>query len=279
MSSALIIMISLAFFTFQLPMPCVHVFEEDYAVFLLRDSPSWIKLSNQESRMNTDSGMIMFSCDLFDIPSTCAQKGQTRFVHVNSETDVCIVLGDKVAVTYDKKLVAIDNKQDYKVGMTIKGKRLLADDKDDIATGDVLELKIEVQQDAFAKSKFTMNNNGFNIEYYSVDASVHQLKFLKILKENSVISTCIFVTFGMILCFFGLKFYKDMLMFFIPLMFVILGFYLYISIVEKSVEINDKLLLILVTILCLGLFIAMAVAFTNIIYIVLCFIKSIIIKL
>ena len=276
MNSVLIIMISLAFLTFQLRMPCVHLFEEDYAVFLLRDSPSWIKLAKPESENNND--MIMFSCDLFDVPSMCAQKGQTRFVHVNSK-NVCILLGDKVDVTYDKKLVANDNKQGYKVGMTVKGKQLLDSDKANMATGEVLELRIEVQQDAFAKSKFTNDKNGFKIEYYSVDASVHELKFLKILKENSVISTCIFVTFGIILCFFGLKFYKDMLMFFIPLMFVILGFYLYISIVEKNVEINDKLLLILLTILCLGLFIAMAVTFTNIIYIVLCFVKSIIIKL
>lgn len=271
MSSKLIIILALAMATLQIDMPCIHVWEKDYVVFMFREEDEGIKIVNSSLDPNGHPGTITASCSEVDIPAVCGVTGKARFIYT-VEGSPCIIIRNPVVTKYEDAVKPIDNSDEYVIKMSVTG---TPDKLPGLETSpESLTINFEFHHDQFAKSNFRKTTAGFEVTVFSKSNPVHQLKFLKVLKENPAISTAIFFTLGLVLCFFGLKFYKDMLMFFIPLMIVILGFYLYLTIVEKSVETNDKLLLILLTLLCLAGFIALAVTFTNIIYVILCELTS-----
>lgn len=87
--------------------------------------------------------------------------------------------------------------------------------------------------------KILNNEKKFYIEFWGPEGCGYSIGFLKALSDNAILSGIIFAVFGFVLCFGGIKFYKDMLMFFIPIMIAILGFYLYLTIVVKNVEQNN----------------------------------------
>lgn len=270
MSSKLIIILALASAALQMDMPCIHVWEKDYVVFLFREEGDGIKIVNS-GLDSVDHGTVTASCSEVDIPAVCGVTGKARFIYT-VEGSPCVIIRNPVVTKYEDSVKPIDNSEEYVIKMSVSGTPDKLPGVD--ATPEPMTINFEFHHDQFAKSNFRKTTAGFEITVYSKSNPVHKLKFLKVLKENPVISTALFFTLGLVLCFFGLKFYRDMLMFFIPLMIVVLGFYLYLTIVEKSVETNDKLLLILVTLLCLAGFIALAVTFTNVIYVILCELTS-----
>lgn len=76
------------------------------------------------------------------------------------------------------------------------------------------------------------------------------------------------------LCFFGYKIYKDMLMWFFPIIFAILGFYLYMSYVEKATTHNSKIFTAIGLVIGLIIIIGAMVAVTNFTYFVLAGVAS-----
>lgn len=256
----LIIFLTLISLSHQTNFPCIHVFEQDYAVFIYRSEHSTTflqELSNENKLQRT----IHFSCNEFQIPEDCGIQGVTKFL-LRIDSGRCVTLTEPVNVEY-LPLTNIDQKLDKKVTM------ILTDAND-------LKVTIEFKSGDSSQSGFTVgaDDRSLNLDIFTESSPVHELKFLKVLKENPIISTIIFMGFGIILCFFGLKFYKDMLVFFIPVMLFILGFYLYLSIVEKTIEQNDKFYLIMLTLLCIMAFVALAITFANVIYFILCSIIS-----
>lgn len=83
------------------------------------------------------------------------------------------------------------------------------------------------------------------------------MTFLQLLEEYYYITAIIFATIGVAMCFGGYKLYKDMLIVFAVLISVVLGFYLYMSYVEKSNIHNGKIwLILLLLVVIMGVFAA-----------------------
>lgn len=288
MNIKLIILIFVLGTSFQKDFMCSHIFEKDYIVFWLRNEAPVFKITNE------DSSTIEWGCAEIDIPDVCGVKGKANFIYY-AKNEPCLILQsdnlkfEKLNGKYDQKTLTVSMSMDGKdlnIQQTVSTKaqkqiKLSFNVWQD--SGDVVQNEVIANHPGVAliqnPSKFirssSENSEVFTIELRPKKTSFFRLTFLQALKEHNVITMLIFFSFGLILCFFGLKFYKDMLMFFIPLIMVLLGFYLYMAIVEKSVDQNNKLMLILITLLCLGAFVALAVTFTNIIYIVLCKLISI----
>lgn len=94
------------------------------------------------------------------------------------------------------------------------------------------------------------------------------------LEDYHIISAIIFLAVGVIMCFAGYKLYRDLLMVFTILISIVLGFYLYMSYVEKSTMYNGKIWMILfVFVVVLALFAAL-VFFSNLVYFLLAFLIS-----
>ncbi len=74
--------------------------------------------------------------------------------------------------------------------------------------------------------------------------------------------------------FFGYKFYKEWVIVFIPLLIVILGFYLYLTYVEKSVNHNTRFTYIILILFSIVIVACLMVIFTNFVYFLLSFLVS-----
>lgn len=112
------------------------------------------------------------------------------------------------------------------------------------------------------------------MEFWGPEGCGYSIGFLKALSNNAILSGIIFLVFGLVLCFGGIKFYKDMLIFFIPIMIAILGFYLYLNIVVKNVDRNTEFFLVIVTVFILAVIVSLVVMFTSAIYVILSCIVS-----
>lgn len=97
---------------------------------------------------------------------------------------------------------------------------------------------------------------------------------LETLDQYSILTAVVFVSIGIALCFFGFKIYKDMIMFFMPLMIVILCFYLYMSYIEKSTTHNSKILIAVGVLFVVMMVIGALMAVTNFIFFLLAALAS-----
>jgi hypothetical protein len=266
------IFVALTGASLQLDMPCINVWESDYLIFIYREEEGGTKISGGSLLSKSSPGKVIFSCSEIDIPTSCNIPGKARLVYMDESGTDCTVLRQTTKIDYPRLPSPVGADGDYTVRMTLTGTPAVTGQTSESL--ETMTVNIEVSHSELAQNSFTRTSAGLEISIYSQSNPVHKLTFLQILKENPLISTVIFFTLGFLLCFFGLKFYRDMLMFFIPLMIAVLGFYLYLTIVEKSVETNHKFILVLVMFLCLGAVVALAVTFTNVIYFVLCELSS-----
>ena len=96
----------------------------------------------------------------------------------------------------------------------------------------------------------------------------------KTLEEYPIITGAIFAFIGVMFCFFGYKIYKEWLMLFIPLLIVILGFYLYLAYVEKTFTHNSKFYMIIGLLFLVIIAAVLMIVFTNCLYLLLAFLVS-----
>ena len=269
MNKFVIIISLLASAFLQHKSPCLNVYQDEYAIFLIRENESWTKIQ-KTTIGNNKSERIFLGCEKFKIPVECGQDLEAAFVYID-ENQSCLIMPEVKEVHY-QPLIDEEKNGNFKVKMTVTG-NILKNEADKSEEKEIT-LQYEFGQAITNSGDFEKQGDVFLISISQSSNPVHVLSFLKVLKEHSVVSTVIFFSFGMILCFFGLKFYRDMLSFFIPLIIAILGFYLYITLVEKSVEQNEKMMLILMTLFSIAVFIALAVTFTSVIYVILCILIS-----
>lgn len=96
----------------------------------------------------------------------------------------------------------------------------------------------------------------------------------KTLEEYPIITGAIFAFIGVMFCFFGYKIYKEWLMLFIPLLIVILGFYLYLAYIEKTFTHNSKFYMIIGLLFMVVIAAVLMIVFTNCLYLLLAFLVS-----
>jgi len=265
--SALIIFLSISAET-KSELTCKHLFTKDYLVFFYRDQTPVLKLHKD---VNFGLGKIVTGdvltsvCGDIDIPEGCGPSGKAKLVFQAGPGDCPVIVPVHDAWQYElgtfetrEQMVvmkpALENVSEYSVSYKF------------VCVPNSLVENAYVNY--FADSKL------FEIQIHGSKTCGYSVSFLKSLSENSTVTACVFLAIGVVLCFFGLKFYKDMLMFFIPTMIAILCFYLYLTVVEKSIEQNNRWLSIAAVLFILVVIIALVTMFTNVIYFILCKLNS-----
>ena len=265
--SALIIILSISAETKSEP-TCKHVFSKDYLVFFYREEASMLKLHKEINfgLGNTVSGYVMTSiCGDIDISEDCGQAGKAKLVFQSGPGSCPVIVPSIESWKYDigsfetrEQMVAMkpehEIRDNYSVSYTF------------VCVPNSLVETTNVNY--FADTKV------FEVQIHGSKSCGYSVSFLKALSENSFVTGCVFLVIGVVLSFFGLKFYKDMLMFFVPTMIAILCFYLYLSVVEKSIEQNNRWLAIFAVLFVLIVIIALVTMFTNVIYFILCKLNS-----
>lgn len=94
------------------------------------------------------------------------------------------------------------------------------------------------------------------------------------LEEYSFISAIVFLSLGILMCFCGYKLYKDLMVVFTVIITIIMGFYLYMSYVEKSTAHNSKIWMILLVLIVVIALFALLIMFSNIVYFLVAFLIS-----
>jgi len=247
---------------------CKKLFKKDFQLFNFQPSDidvierKDISFVDSSSKMN---GTVLTSiCSTVKIPTGCeGENKDAKFVLKPKDDSPCIVIKDTTeweygiekAATKDSVIIAkqkegVDYKVDYK---------FICDRKQD---------KPDYSFYYFPNQKM------FEVQIHSTSSCGIQLTLFKILSENSLITAVCFTTIGFVLCFMGLKFHKDFLMFFIPLLTLVLGFYFYMSLIEKSPSDNERIMLIFFLVFGVMVLLTMTVLFPIIIYFVICLMSS-----
>jgi hypothetical protein len=248
---------------------CKHLFPKDYLLFLYRETNETQEIEVKDFKMkNGDvaTGIITTSiCGDFDVPSICSDSGKAKMVFVSSEKKCEVISKDTENWEF-----SIDNKSGN--SQEIKMKQTSSEEKNYL----VAYTFICSPQDLFEKFNaiYSDENKTVDVQIIGGKSCGYSISFLKSLSGHPKITGGIFLALGILLCFFGLKFYKDMLMFFIPTMIAILCFYLYLTIVVKNVEMNNQYLAIFAILFILIVIIALAVMFTNAVYFLIGILKS-----
>jgi hypothetical protein len=262
LTKALIIFISLYIEVKSSPV-CKHLFNEDYLAFLYKE-PSEVVSVGKESFILLDgskvNGQINFSiCGETPIPEICNTPGSARLILVAD--DKCpVIIKDQLSWEFtlgnysDKsQMIKMDGITKEKMDYSVNYKFICQPNEN--------SSRYSVHYDSDAGS--------FEIGIFDKQSCGYSLSFLKVLSEYPMVTASIFMTIGLVLCFFGLKFYKDLILFFIPTMIAILCFYLYLNVVEKSIEQNNKLFSVFLMVFLLTVLISLVVLFTNAIYFII----------
>ena len=247
---------------------CQKLFKKDYQIFFFTSevaNPFTTQKTIKPDHLSDQvTGDIYTSiCGQVEIPNECSlHEGKAKFVFQSREN-----LGNCIVIKEEGDWTFTLNKELEQQVISIK--------KDDEHIKLTYTFKCEVGNDSpDVNVLYFPNKKEFEVTVNSLDGCGIKLDFLKVLSENPLVTAVVFAVLGSILCFFGLKFYKDFLIFFIPLIILILGFYLYMALVEKSLQHNDKLFLIIAMIFCLMIVVVLTVMFSSMIYLLLSFLVS-----
>lgn len=108
----------------------------------------------------------------------------------------------------------------------------------------------------------------------SRDGCGFRLSFMETMDKYHIVTAIIFTLIGLVLCFTGYKLYKDLMVVFVVLITIVMGFYLYMAYVEKSTIHDSKIwMFCLVLLVVVALFTAM-IFFSNLVYFLLAFLIS-----
>lgn len=252
---------------------CEHLFKDDYQLFFYRPSErDYIeqKTSIVVDVMEVVKGKIMTSvCENVTVPEGCPDAGkEAKFVFVQdslaaSSDKSCIVIYDNKSWTYE---LTTSEHQSQKITIQQPASKdhtvnynFLCDEKADTPSTKVF---------------YDPTNKAFTVGISSKDVCGIHLDLFKVLYDNSMITAISFTIIGVILCFFGLKLYKDFLMFFIPLLTLILGFYFYLSIVDNSSDKNERLMLVFFMCFTIMVVLTLAVLFSSVVFFLVCMASS-----
>lgn len=247
------------------PLSCTKIFKDDYQLFYFHPDDPIIKLENVELETvvgHKYSGTILASiCGTVEVPKECANKktDQAKLVFVNYQLPECIIVED-------------DNKWNYEMTQNEAQQKMFVISQE-TPNHHKIDFNFVCEENAGAsqlKVRFNPNTNTFTIVNESNAGCGISLDFFKTLHENKLLTAITFTIIGVVLCFLGLKLYKDFLMFFIPLLILILGFYFYISLVQSSPNQDERIMLIFFMILSIMVVMTLAVLFSNVIFFVIC---------
>ena len=261
----LLAIIGLAQLATSAPLSCTKIFKDDYQLFYYNPTEPVIKLENIELETKLGhkyAGTVLASvCGTVKVPNECANKTveEAKFVFVNYQLPECIIVEENSKWSYEM------TKNESQQKMFVISQEMPNHHKIDFnficeENAGTLQPKVRYNPDTKTFTIVNESNAGCGIS----------LDFFKTLHDNKLLTAITFTIIGIILTFFGLKLYKDFLMFFIPLLILILGFYFYISLVQNSPNQDERIMLIFFMILSIMVVMTLAVLFSNVIFFVIC---------
>ena len=250
---------------------CRKLFKEEYELFVFVSrvpNPIEIEKSfkiDKQTNSLIDGKLLTSVCGDVTIPENCPNAGEKAKLvfQPSSNQNECLVVRNNddwnyvlEKDEYHQKIIITGQDEDSKLKLAYNFNCEIANTK---ATYDVF---------------FNEESSTFNVNIGSLDGCGIQLDVFKALSRNPMITAVVFSVLGFILCFLGLKFYKDFLSIFIPILILILGFYLYMTFIEKSNYNNDKIILVVAMLFCIVGIVVLTVMFSSMIYLVLSFLVS-----
>lgn len=263
---------------------CQKLFHTDYKFFFYQQATEFSqKLTLNSGEEDESSGTLISEiCSEIEIPKICQIEGKAFFVFIpdNIKTQNCIIL--QKSENWDANF---GKNEENDVFFHFSELDQISQKSHASQNSKILEksenYKIDFQficeKDAKLpnyKTFFTASKKTFNIRITSAFGCGIDLSFFKLLSEYPLITAISFLTIGLLFCFLGFKIYKEWIMFFIPLLIIVLGFYLYMAYVEKSLSQNSNVYFIIGLVFVVVLVAGLLVVFSNLLYFLLAFLVS-----
>lgn len=247
---------------------CQKLFRDDSQLFFYYPEKPSLKLENislmVDNTQNLQGTLYTSICDTVKIPEGCKEaRNDAKLVFITSNPIKCLIVSNDYNWEYE---INKHENSEQKISITQLGNPSYKVNYDFVC-----EPQASIPD---FKPTYDAGKMLFNITVYSDAGCGIHLTFFDVLAKNYLVTAISFTIIGVILCFFGLKFYKDFLMFFIPLLILILGFYFYMSLIETSASQNERIMLIFFLIFGNMVIMTLAVLFSNVIYFVICLLTS-----
>ena len=247
---------------------CYKLFKNDYKLFYY--SPDGADVIEREIKMQLEGSgeqnarITTSVCGTVKVPKECNLEAQeAKLVAYFPKTKKCDIVTDSSQWEYN--LTQTPDKEQL---ITIKGTKAEQ-------SGIIYKFNCEAHAPKTNyKLMYMPNDNVYEVNIQSQSGCGISLDLFRVLSENALIAAICFTMVGFILCFFGLKFYNDFLMFFIPLLTLLLGFYFYMSLIEKSTSQNERIMLIFLMVFGIMLILTLAVLFSSVLYLLVCALSS-----
>ena len=244
---------------------CYKYFKEDYQLFFFSDD-SEIELNpptkkSYFSNYSMKGTFTLSVCGSIDVPSDCSSTTKKAKL-IYKEGDTCVIIPENTNWNYQ-----IETNNDVQtIQVSSKG-----DNKPILIYNFICQKGNSVPE---IKLNSASRNNEFHIDISSSAGCGIKLEFMKTLDEFPYVTAISFTLMGVVFCFFGLKFYKDLLGVFISLIILIAGVYIYMYFVEKSTLSDGRPILIIAIIFGLMVVVALTMFISNIIIAIICAIAS-----
>ena len=263
-------LLSIILFTFISQMKaesftCKKLFPKEYVVFFYDNNIPVIKDNSYSApdmgNTNMEGKLEISLCGQVPIPEKCNIVGNAKLV-LERDDGSCLIIEEGTNWDYSTSLNEATNSN------KISAFKAPSD------TSNGLRFNFICPNSAIDKLtpptvSYLSNQKIFEVEMFDEAGCGYSLDFLRALNEYPFITGSICLVIGLVLCCIGLKFYRDMISFFIPLMIAVLAFYLYMAIVEKNATQYNKYFLIIGMLFLLVVIIGLAVMFTGVVYVAL----------
>ena len=280
-----IIFITLQISTKNTEFSCKKLFHEDYKFFYFENDDKIIEqkidLYNKEDEKIPGTVMTQI-CSEFEIPEQCKIPGTAKLVFLpdDSKNNNCIILqtGENWEIDYRKNeendyFFDFQQLDELKMETSKNHSNFIKEEENLYKLNYQFICESEQIQPNY-KFIYIASKNIFEIRTRSVFGCGIDLSFFKLLSEYPLITAIVFLTIGLLFCFFGFKIYKEWIMCFIPLLLVVLGFYLYMAYIEKSLTQNKNFYTIIGFAFLIIIVIGLLVVFSNCLYFLLAFLVS-----
>jgi hypothetical protein len=129
-------------------------------------------------------------------------------------------------------------------------------------------------EDPYIKANFDSKKNALIVNEYSKNGCLVQFNFLKFLSQFSVLTGLIFASIGLSLLLGGFKIYTNIFLAFIPVVIIMLGFFLFFALMDKTETPFSNLLMLCGILLIMILCILIAIYIQNYFFFIFAFLVS-----
>lgn len=263
---------------------CKKLFHEEYKFFFFAKN---LEISEKLILTNSEDeqipGKIITSiCEEIEIPAECKTEGTALLIFIPDDliNKNCIIIkntenweADFIKNEENDETFHFLQLDDLKITERSQDSKII----EKVDNNYKIDFQFICEKEQIEPSKkifFTGSKNLFNFRIRSTFSCGIDLSFFKLLSDYPLITAISFLTIGLLFCFLGFKIYKEWIMFFIPLLIIVLGFYLYMAYIEKSMSHNSNFYFVIGLVFVVIIVAGLLVVFSNLLYFLLAFLVS-----